>query len=197
MTRTHTLVFIGGAVALSAVAAVIMACTHSKTETAQVIADEAIASHAHVKGDYAPVNYAKPGASVSFRHNYDRKTTAGEIESFQVFVRDRYDGGALSVEISSDGVNLRSPAQLSFNMQKDSDHVIDIELTGVSDGVHYLNFQAIAELSDNQFIRRSWGMAIYVGVTAPSGKISDQPAPDHSTSGGQIMMEAEEEIIPG
>lgn len=139
-------------------------------------------------------SYQKPGASVNYSHNLKSQLSAGETITFKLTLGETYDQGQLRVNLEAEGgIALLAATQTSFDMSMGADHDMDVSLTAISNGRHYINVQAqaIDELGQSQ--PRIFSIPVQVGpVTAK------KPAPNMRTlDDGQnvIEMEAKEEII--
>ncbi len=142
--------------------------------------------------------YMKPGASVYLTHNYDGKTAVGEIENITVTLTEAYDTGTLTATIlPTDGLTIYSDTRMhSFAMNGAAEHTLNVQVSANTDGVYYLNLQMVVEDGTGNVMRRSGGVAIYVGANALPQKQRALIAGSADVAGepGLIVMDAEEEI---
>ena len=144
------------------------------------------------------VQTIKIGAHISFEHDFDGALKSGEIETVNLSIRDRYAAGILTVDIlNNENLSvLSSQPSYSFDMSGDAPHEIDFNVQALTDGLHYLNFKARAELPDGQVLPASFSIKVSSGIANQKTRIAapidsdNAPAP----SGGVIVMDAEEEI---
>jgi len=144
-----------------------------------------------------PNSYVKPGAAITFTHNYDGQSKPGEIENFVVNVHEEYAAGDLTVNISADdGLDINfGGGQHSFSMADNADQVINVSVSASSPGRYYLNFQAAANSGNGQVLRRSYAIAIQVGDKSFNTKPSEGMNIQQTESGENIIiMDAEETI---
>ncbi|PHS37488.1 MAG: hypothetical protein COA91_09835 [Robiginitomaculum sp.] len=138
----------------------------------------------------------KQGADVSFFHNYDGKTDPGFTEDFQIFVQEQYASGTLDISMNaSEGLTLSANGQTSFSMKGDEVRALNISVSAQNPGKYYVNLLASADTASGQVMRRSYGVAIYVGDPSLYPKAKQNGIVETTQDGGKIIvMQAEETI---
>lgn len=159
----------------------------------------AVSAYAGTPSIKADVPYMKPGANVFLQHNYDGKTSAGEIENIEISIVDGYDAGTLSVTVMpTEGLTLYSDIrEHKFSMIGDAPHNLVASVSAATNGVYYLNLHMSASDNAGNVIQRSSGIALYVGTNAKALKrdMLIDASPDVAGEPGLVVMDAEEEII--
>jgi len=82
-------------------------------------------------------------------------------------------------------------------MSGDRAHEIRLSVKALSNGIHYLNFQAVAEYGDRQVARANSAITFNVGVSR-SKVVKPSPGKarlEKQAASEVVVMEAEEEII--
>lgn len=129
---------------------------------------EASADAQTVSSEQKSNGYIKPGAAVTFSHNYDGKTEPGEIESFQVFVKRKGAQGPINVKMESKGglkvyndtaVQKISAAQ---DTEDSAGHTMNVKVGAQEPGRYYLNFFASSGEGEEKMMR-AYSVAIQVG----------------------------------
>lgn len=140
-------------------------------------------------------HYQKPGAALSFSHNYDGKSNPGDIETFDLIINPapNYRDWVLTVDI-----NTKDSLKISGNLQ--STHIIaerairiPIEVATTAAGRFYIN--VVGSVSNGSGVTEARAYAIEMAVG--NWKTLQKPHKDLATdSDGKpiIIMEAQEEI---
>lgn len=160
---------------------------HIKAKAAEQI------NHLHAKTSKAQ-RYMKPGAAISYEHNLPADIELGQTVTFQLILNESYDTGNMSVNIASKGDVQVFPTSsyANFDMSTEREHVMDVSVTVNSNGRHYLNVRAEAEIGNGQSMPRIFSIPVQSGPIkkmAPHSKMT-------KTSNGEniIVMDADEVI---
>ena len=131
--------------------------------------------------DKSKSHYVKPGAAIRFKHNYDGKTEVGEVETVQLSFTESYASGQMLVRLQADAALSLEPATQDyvFSMNSDRAHQLEIAVSAISEGKHYLNIFTSATDQSGQSKSRVFAIAFYVG----------EPAPKQSKSANQSSLE--------
>lgn len=152
-----------------------------------------------VPGKENYIKTSKPGAGVFISADYDGTAKAGEERILRVKVRDQYPSGTLKVSVLPNPELSLSGVQdvYVFDMSGDRAHEIRLSVKALSNGIHYLNFQAVAEYGDRQVARANSAITFNVGVSR-SKVVKPSPGKarlEKQAASEVVVMEAEEEII--
>lgn len=137
--------------------------------------------------------YIKPGAGIGYTHDLKSQYSVGEIVSFQLQLGEIYDKGTMLIKVTAEGVQGLAPSSpVSFDMGAGGDHDMTVSFTAVSNGRHYINVQALADIGDGNPMSRVFSIPVQVGpVTAQKPNADMKTMPDGETI---IEMDAQEEI---
>ena len=143
------------------------------------------------------IKTSKPGAAVSFSHDYDGTAVPGETRQIRIQIEDGYAAGNLQVSIASNEALSISNAgsTFNFNMAGENTHEIVTSVKALSDGIHYINIKAVAEYESTQVARSSFAIVFNAGVEMQKGRAVTVTPQSTLNNPGVIVMEAEEEII--
>lgn len=172
----HKIMIVALALSVSACAA--------KTEAVQSSAD---------KSAMASQGYVKPGAGIGYTHNLKGQYQPGETVSFTLGLGESYESGVMRVDVSAEGVQLLAASgPAGFDMAGASEHEMRISFNTGSNGRHYINVRAEADIGDGNPMSRVFSIPVQVGLPT-----AQKPNPAMETmEGGEniIVMDAEEEI---
>jgi len=145
------------------------------------------------KSAMASQSYIKPGAGIGYAHDLKSQYNAGETVSFQLSLGESYDTGIMRLNIMAEGVQLLAPTtSAAFDMGAGGEHEITVSFTANSNGRHYINVQALADIGDGNPMIRVFSIPVQVGpVTAQKPNPNMKTMPDGENI---IEMEAQEEI---
>ena len=156
-------------------------------------------SSAYVKGK-SHSNYSKPGAAVTVSHNYIGHSKLGASDNIQVSFQERDVDGVMTVKIlPSAGLNIASAGDVqTFQMSGTDIHQMDLSVSADMDGQYFVNLLITADRGVGNISTQSYGIPIYVGSAVPSkrGFTSKNSIDPQKVSGGVIVMDAQETIIP-
>jgi len=176
----HKTIFLGLSVLTLATAS---GCA-AKTD---IVQNETLKSTSPSKG------YVKPGAGIDYSHDLKAQYAAGETVTFRLGLGETYDEGVMRVGITSEGIQLLAASGVStFDMSTGSEHDMTISFNAGSNGRHYVNVQAVADIGDGNPMARVFSIPVQVGPPT-----AQKPHPAMETMpGGEniIVMDAEEEI---
>ncbi len=171
---------------------VISACSNQSPITQQV-EQQAVAKSPPVQVETATI---KQGADVSFSHNYDGKTDPGFVEDFQIFIQENYAAGTLDIDLNaSEGLTLSTTGPTRFSMKGDAVRTLNMSVSAQTPGKYYVNVLASADTGNGQVMRRSYGVAIYVGDPALYPKAKQNGRVETTQDGGKIIVLPAEETI--
>jgi len=141
----------------------------------------------------ASQSYIKPGAGIGYAHDLKSQYNAGDTVTFQLNLGESYDAGTMRVNVSAEGVRLlESNASSAFDMGAGGEHEMRVSFTADSNGRHYINVHALADIGDGNPMSRVFSLPVQVGPV-----IAQKPNPDMKTmpDGENIIeMEAQEVI---
>lgn len=144
------------------------------------------------------ISTIKPGASVSFRHETSGPVPVDGTGYVTITVNEGYPYGTLELAATANsGLEVIGPgAQHSVNMADGTTHVWRVDYQGLTDGVHYLNVTASANLSAEAGEARAYSVRIEVGDWKTAQAESEAAKPMEMQSDGEmaVVMSAEETI---
>lgn len=136
--------------------------------------------------------YLKPGAGINYSHNLKSQYSVGETVSFQLSLGESYDIGIMRMNMTAEGVQLLSPTMANFDMSAGGEHEMTVTFAANSNGRHYINVRALADINDGNPMSRVFSIPVQVGpVTAQKANPGMKTMPDGENI---IEMPAEEEI---
>lgn len=137
--------------------------------------------------------YIKPSAGIGYTHDLKSQYSVGENVSFTLNLGESYDAGVMRVTVTSDGVQLnQGRGSTDFDMGAGGEHDMTVSFNASSNGRHYINVQALADIGDGNAMSRIFSIPVQVGpVTAQKPNPNMQISADGEAI---IEMTAEEEI---
>ena len=137
--------------------------------------------------------YIKPGAGIGYTHDLKSQYNLGETVTFQLNLGESYDVGTMRVTITAEGVQLLTGEGLTaFDMSAGGEHEKTVSFNTSSNGRHYINVQAFADVGDGNPLSRAFSIPVQVGApTAQKPNPNMKTMPDGESI---IEMEAQEEI---
>lgn len=147
--------------------------------------------------------YSKPSAAIDFRHDYSGVSQIGVVETVNLKVLDRYEGGTMEVTIiPSDGVQVfGNQGATTFKMDGESIGDLNLQFQSNQEGIHNISVIAKATLANGQLITRSYSLPVHVGEkfrptkqSLREGVRTNTDVQQRKPNGGIIIMDAEEVI---
>lgn len=175
---------------------VLGACT-SDNLTVGAVEEAALAA----KSDQKQTDYVKPGANITFSHNYDGKTVPGEVESFQVYVKGGSIVGGTEVKMNPpEGLKIYSDASVQkLTIAQDApdglDHTMNISVGAQEPGRYYLKFIASADQGGESPMMRAFSVAIQVGDQPYVPKLGIGMTAEETPTGEKIITMSASETI--
>lgn len=154
---------------------------------------EAIVSEPRLVEDN-PSEYIKPGAAVSFAHDYDGSAEPGVRETFTLNVNPSYTSGNLELELStSDGLDLRVASVQNFEMSGKT-IAVPIEIYAELPGEYRLNMIATVGTGAPMSSIRAQSITIYAGSVASALSEKSQVGSSDADAEAVVELRAEETI---
>ncbi len=109
--------------------------------------------------------HVKPGAAVTFSHNYDGFSELNQSSNVKLTFRERYDFGDLTITFATtDGLTITSTKQsYIFKMLNTDTHDINLSLCPVTEGKHYLTIFVSVNTTRKSPLSRVFALAVKVG----------------------------------
>lgn len=138
--------------------------------------------------------YQKPGSPIRYSYSIAKSISVGQSVTIDVTLSEPFESGNLTVNCTARGdVRLQGgDVSSSFNMSGNSRHEMQVTFTAGSLGLHYVQFQALSETSDQGARPRYFSIPVQVGPVQPR-----KPNPNLKvTPSGRtiISMQAKEDI---
>lgn len=136
----------------------------------------------------------KPGAALSFSHEFEGPLIAGEQGLVMLTISEAYTSGVLNVDVVVDeglsvfGSSLSKTIQLSGG----PDHIWPITVSAVQNGVQYLRIRAVTDIQGQPVSARSYAVRIDVGGNSDASAQKTTPPTMMPDGDAVIMLEAEE-----
>ncbi|MBV32036.1 MAG: hypothetical protein CMK36_01165 [Porticoccaceae bacterium] len=123
--------------------------------------DEGLESGSNNKA-YVPL---KPGAAVSFSHNYDGFTELNQSSNVTLTFEEHYDFGDLIITFATnDGLVIKpSSESYVFTMQDKNTHDINLNLRSIKEGKHYLTIFVSVQNIRRLPLSRVFALAVIAG----------------------------------
>ena len=140
--------------------------------------------------------YQKPGPAVRFTHNLSENVEPGAISSVRIDLKDEYGAGTVKVSIvETPGLHIYSDQrELEFDMASGQAKQFEIQFGSKQAGRHLLNFITTVELPDGQVLKRANAIPVNIGQAEAVVKSAAPVVSSAKSSGGIVVMEAEETI---
>ena len=108
--------------------------------------------------------HLKPGAAVTFSHNYDGFSELNQSSNVTLTFRERYDFGDLTITFATtDGLTIRSTRQSYIFTMLDTDtHDINLSLSPTKEGKHYLTIFVSVNNTRKSPMSRVFALAVKV-----------------------------------
>ena len=109
--------------------------------------------------------HLKPGAAVTFSHNYDGFSELNQSSNVTLTFKERYDFGDLTITFATtDGLIIRSTRQSYIFTMLDTDtHDINVSLSPTKEGKHYLTIFVSVNNTRKSPLSRVFALAVKVG----------------------------------
>lgn len=129
----------------------------------------------------------KPGAAVSFSHEFDSALVAGQPNAVTITIAHDYADGMLSMQANGSGIVEVSSSNTQKTVPLFERNNVDwrIDFTPTGNGVGYINLLASVSHDTGETSSRSYAVRVALGDTAAA-----KTNPD-----GDVILEAEETII--
>ncbi len=138
-------------------------------------------------------SYIKPGAGIGYSHDLTSQYSVGDAVTFQLNLGESYSAGIMRVDITSNSLQLlTSGNSLAFDMSTGEEHEVTVSFNALSNGRHYINVRALADIGDGNPMSRAFSIPVQVGPV-----VAQKPNENMKTleTGEQLIeMEAQEEI---
>ncbi|MEM7330040.1 MAG: hypothetical protein AAF437_14960 [Pseudomonadota bacterium] len=185
---------------LTALAAILAACAAPASTDGAAEANAAtpsVASKPVAKLGPA-ISTIKPGASVSFSHETSGPVDVDGNGYVTITVNEGYPGGTLELVASANGgLEVVGPGAIqTVSMANGTTHSWRVDYRGLSDGVHYLNIAATANVSSDVGEMRGYAVRVEVGDWKPVEAAREAAKSMQEQASGEmaVIMEAEETI---
>ncbi len=163
------------------------------TTASACVAKPNIAQESAKQSTFSSQTYIKPGAGIGYAYDLKPQYNIGETVNLRLRLGESYQRGLMRVNVNADGLKMLESASVAdFDMSASEGHEMTMSFTASTNGRHYINVQALADIGNGNPMTRVFSIPVQVGPV-----VAQKPHPNMKTTpNGEniIEMTAEEDI---
>ena len=146
--------------------------------------------------DTAQAATVKPGANVSFSHEFVRNPIVGGPQLVRLTIDEAYETGQLEVEVvKNDGVNIVQNRSTVINLALADRHTWDLQFETPQTGRFYIGVLATIKDGSRTVAHRAYSIPVYVGDVSTYQREAEGLSLEQTPEGEPIVtMNAQETI---